>query len=143
MPPRKKAGASSQFDASEVMQPVQALRGRMDAAGSSRKRTLEEVGVSGVSKEVQHMGAEDVSAEIEAICMRAVASIMRGDGFSYMMPSRVASNQMYAHTPPLSRTPPQEDSPAGRLSLRSACTAAPPPDHRHTSTDTRPPTHVL
>ncbi|EOD14427.1 type II DNA topoisomerase VI subunit A 2 [Emiliania huxleyi CCMP1516] len=67
----------------------------MDAAGSSRKRTLEEVGVSGVSKEVQHMGAEDVSAEIEAICMRAVASIMRGDGFSYMMPSRVASNQMY------------------------------------------------
>jgi len=95
MPPRKKAGASSQFDASEVMQPVQALRGRMDAAGSSRKRTLEEVGVSGVSKEVQHMGAEDVSAEIEAICMRAVASIMRGDGFSYMMPSRVASNQMY------------------------------------------------
>ena len=58
MPPRKKAGASSQtqFDASEVMQPVQALRGHMDAAGSSRKRTLEEVGVSGVSKEVQHMG---------------------------------------------------------------------------------------
>jgi len=52
------AGASSQFDASDVMQPVQALRGHMDAAGSSRKRTLEgeEVGVSGVSKEVQHMG---------------------------------------------------------------------------------------
>ena len=138
MPPRKKAGASSQFDASEVMQPVQALRGRMDAAGSSRKRTLEEVGVSGVSKEVQHMGAEDVSAEIEAICMRAVASIMRGDGFSYMMPSRVASNQMYADTPPLS---PSRHPKRIRPPVASPFAPPAPPRHRLT-TDTRPPTHV-
>ena len=80
MPPRKKAGASSQFDASEVMQPVQALRGRMDAAGSSRKRTLEEVGVSGVSKEVQHMGGRLIFfSENFVWCTSSVVRATRGN----------------------------------------------------------------
>ena len=103
MPPaRKRAGkeAASRGDGplwepEEVLQPVKQLRRQMDQVGASRKRTLEEVGVVGVSKEVKNMSSEDVTAEIELICLRAVSSIMRGDGFSFLMPSRVASNQMY------------------------------------------------
>jgi len=79
----------------EVLQPVKQLRRKMGQAGSSRKQTLEEVGVLGVSKEVKNMPSDDVTAEIERICLDAVGSILRGEGFSYLMPSRVASNQMY------------------------------------------------
>lgn len=86
---------ASAWDVEEVLQPVKQLRRKLGQAGSSRKQTLEEVGVLGVSKEVKNMPADDVTAEIERICLDAVGSILRGEGFSYLMPSRVASNQMY------------------------------------------------
>mmetsp|Transcript_34828 Transcript_34828/g.112318 ORF Transcript_34828/g.112318 Transcript_34828/m.112318 type:complete len:417 (+) Transcript_34828:35-1285(+) len=86
---------ASAWDVEEVLQPVKQLRRKMGQAGSSRKQTLEEVGVLGVSKEVKNMPSDDVTAEIERICLDAVGSILRGEGFSYLMPSRVASNQMY------------------------------------------------
>jgi meiotic recombination protein SPO11 len=86
---------ASVWDTEEVLQPVRQLRRKMEQAGSSRKQTLAEIGVLGVSKEVKNMPADDVTAEIERICLDAVRSIMRGEGFSYLMPSRVASNQMY------------------------------------------------
>jgi len=103
MPPARKRAAASPgggsssnapvWDTELVLKPVKQLRRLMDA--TSRAQTLEEAGVVGVSKEVKNMPADDVTTEIETICLRAVASIMQGDSFSYLMPSRVASNQMY------------------------------------------------
>tara|TARA_B100000513_G_scaffold101038_2_gene43240 strand:- start:3053 stop:4249 length:1197 start_codon:yes stop_codon:yes gene_type:complete len=97
MPPRKRAPASDDavpLEASAVLRPVKALRASLGDKASS-KRTLAEVGISGVSKEVRHMDASDVRSELETICLRTVASILRSEGFSYKMPSRAASNQQY------------------------------------------------
>ena len=95
MAPKKRPTGGQdevQWDKMTVMKPVKALR--RDTSVSSHKLTLEDVGISGVSKEVSNMDAADVTAELETIALEAVASIMRGEGFSYWMPTRTASNHL-------------------------------------------------
>ena len=81
-------------DPARVLKPIKALRASMGSSAAA-KRTLAEIGISGVSKEVANMDTDQVTAEIEAICMSAIASVLRGDGFRYIMPARTASNQLY------------------------------------------------
>ena len=77
-----------------VLKPVKALRAKL-GAGPQAKRTLADIGISGVTKEVAAKTAEEVRAEIEAVVLECVASIMRGEGFSYSIPSRTSSNCVY------------------------------------------------
>ena len=102
MPPKRATpagGASSSSapppDKDKVMAPVKRLRAAMPSSSATEKRTLEDVGVTGVTKEVRVMERQEVMAEIEAICLQAVASVMRGEGFSYTMPARTAANHLY------------------------------------------------
>ena len=101
MPPKRAtpAAASSSSapppDKDKVMAPVKRLRAAMPSSSATEKRTLEDVGVTGVTKEVRVMERQEVMAEIEAICLQAVASVMRGEGFSYTMPARTAANHLY------------------------------------------------
>ena len=41
------------------------------------------------------MARHEVRANIEHICLQAVATIMKGEGFSYTMPARTTSNHLY------------------------------------------------
>jgi meiotic recombination protein SPO11 len=100
MPPTSKgkrpvaATAVDPAAAAATMAPVKKLRSQMGSSASSKK-TLEEVGVKGVFKEVKGMERQEVRANIESLCLQAVASIMRGEGFSYTMPARTATNMLY------------------------------------------------
>ena len=95
MPPKKRQADSAPApDAGVVLKPIKALRAKMGPK-ASQKKTLEEVGLGGKNIEVRAMDSDGVTGAIEAICVRAVSSILRGEGFSYHMPSRAASNQLY------------------------------------------------
>jgi len=88
------ASGASAADEAAVLRKVKQLRSSL-GGGSGPKLTLEQAGVSGVCREVRAMGTREVRDEIERICLCAVSSIMRGDGFAYSMPSRAASNVLY------------------------------------------------
>ena len=83
-----------QWDVAKVMAPVKKLKTTM-GANAATKRTLADVGMSGVTKEVVSMEREDVKNEIERIILQAALSIMRGEGFSYTMPARTSGNMVY------------------------------------------------
>lgn len=87
MPPPK-------YNTEECMKAVKKLRAKMGPSAAAKK-TLEEIGMSGVTKEVVAMDSRGVMGEIERIAMETTLSIMRGQGFSYSMPSRTASNMVY------------------------------------------------
>jgi meiotic recombination protein SPO11 len=90
MPPKRPAKET----VADVLKPIKALRAKMGSAAPAKK-SLDEVGVSGVTKEVRNLQGAEVRSEIEAVVLRCVTSIMRGDGFSYSIPARTASNCVY------------------------------------------------
>ena len=96
MPPKAagKRPAAPPANVATIMAPVKRLRSDMGSSASTKK-TLEEVGITGVTKEVKALDRAAVRANIEQICMQAVATIMRGEGFTYTMPARTATNQLY------------------------------------------------
>ena len=106
----------------KVLKPIKQLRASMGPKAAA-KRTLAEIGISGVSKEVESMDTDQVTAEIEAVCMGAIASVLRGEGFRYIMPARTASNQLCALAPkPRSRATPAGCRGAGTfLSSTALC----------------------
>ena len=99
MPPSSKAAAkrpaaATKWDVDQVLKPVKKLRQAMGSAVAAKK-TLQDIGMSGVTKEVVSMETRGVMAEIERIAIEATLSIMRGEGFSYTMPARTSSNMVY------------------------------------------------
>ena len=99
MAPKAAAGKRAappppKWDTQLVLKPVKKLRAGMGTSAAAKK-TLEDIGMSGVTKEVVAMGGSGVMAEIERIALAATLSIMRGEGFSYTMPARTSSNMVY------------------------------------------------
>jgi len=88
----KRAPAAPTWDVQQVLKPVKKLREGMTTI---EKRTLEDIGMSGVTKEVVAMDRQGVTGEIERIIFDAAVSIMRGQGFSYTMPARTNTNMVY------------------------------------------------
>ena len=97
MPPKtatpKAQGKRKETDP-DVLKPVKALRAKLGTTALAKK-TLDDIGISGVTKEVANKNSEEVRAEIESVVLECVASIMRGEGFSYSIPARTASNCIY------------------------------------------------
>jgi len=81
-------------ETAKALVPIKRLRSQMGSSATTKK-TLEEIGIKGVHKEVRGMARHEVRANIESICLQAVATIMRGEGFSYTMPARTTSNHLY------------------------------------------------
>ena len=100
MPPSSKAsgkraaGPAPKWAPEVCLKPVKKLRASMGAS-SAAKRTLDDIGMTGVTKEVVAMDTRGVMSEIERIAIQATLSIMRGQGFQYMMPARTSSNMIY------------------------------------------------
>lgn len=90
----KKRRATSDYTVADVMGPVGALRRAMGAPAPPRK-TLAELGVAGVLREVLELDAVRVRRALEAALAAVARSIMKGDGFRYVVPTRSAGNQLY------------------------------------------------
>ena len=98
MPPSGKGKAKEKvpkWDVPTVMKPINKLKQKMEKTGTAKKKTLDDIGMSGVTKEVVAKDARGVMSEIERIAIQATLSIMRGQGFQYMMPARTSSNMIY------------------------------------------------
>ena len=67
---------------------------RAEAAASRGPRTLADLGITGV-REVAELSADEVLDSIEEHLCSVAASVMGGEGFSFAVPSRAASNQEY------------------------------------------------
>lgn len=80
---------------SVVMKPVKDLRSGLRAASSRPRRNLQDIGVLGVLKEVLELGGSDVRRRLERALAEVARSIMNGDGFRYIVPTRSAGNQLY------------------------------------------------
>lgn len=76
------------------MTPVRALHAAMSRPKVTH-RTLNELGLRGVLKEVLELDADHVRRAIEGAMAEVARSVMKGNGFSYVVPTRSASNQLY------------------------------------------------
>jgi meiotic recombination protein SPO11 len=83
-------------DAGAVLAKVRALvtASRARAAATGRPPTLAELGITGV-REVIEMPADGVLTGLESLLCSAASSALAGDGFSFAVPSRAASNTEY------------------------------------------------
>lgn len=91
---KRPAHAVDPADTAKIMVPIKRLRSQMGSSAAAKK-TLEELGIKGVHKEVRGMARNEVRENIEHICLQAVATIMKSEGFSYTMPARTTSNHLY------------------------------------------------
>ena len=81
---------------SKVMSHVRSLRDRMRRQQKNNEpKTLSDLGIHGVLKEVLELGPMEVSRLVERSLADIARTILKGDGFRYIVPSRSAGNQMY------------------------------------------------
>ncbi|KJE92020.1 topoisomerase [Capsaspora owczarzaki ATCC 30864] len=90
---RKGPLAVASKDAAVVLQEVNKLA-KAQQQSVKHRATLEELGISD-AREVAVMDDADVAQTIERIVIQAAQSILAGTGFSYDVPSRASSNQLY------------------------------------------------
>ena len=79
---------------SKVIARVSVLERAMTAGAGSR-RTLEDVALSKEYREVEDRDGDVIAAAIEQVMISAARSILAGDGFEYVLPSRGATDQVY------------------------------------------------
>jgi meiotic recombination protein SPO11 len=73
---------------------VDALTRKIVASASEKIITLADLNLP-AAYEVKDLGAEAVMGKIEDIVMRCVKTIMAGEGFTFTIPTRTESNQLY------------------------------------------------
>lgn len=88
----KGAGSS---DVAKVMGPVQRLRDAMTAAVGAAPRSLAELNMAGVLREVLELAPIQVRRVIERTLAATARSVLKGGGVSYVVPTRSAGNQLY------------------------------------------------
>lgn len=77
----------------EIMKKAEQLE-RAVKAKKEETRTLKDLSLSNV-REVVDKDAQAVLDEIESSILKVAMSILRGDGFSYAVPNRTKTNQLY------------------------------------------------
>lgn len=77
------------------MQKVTALVSECIRKATRPRRTLSELGIDNIKHEVLDMNSDAVRAEVERMMVDIAHSILAGEGFSYMVPSRSSGNQLY------------------------------------------------
>lgn len=92
-PSTKRQRGAEASSVRDVMKPVRDLRSSMVV--QRPRRNLEDMEMQGVLKEVLELGGNDVQHRVEEALAVVVRSIMKGDGFRYVVPTRSASNQLY------------------------------------------------
>ncbi|KAL3586054.1 hypothetical protein D5086_012921 [Populus alba] len=80
---------------SVILQTLQSLVISTASASSSKPLTLSDLSLSSSCREVTDLSLTSVQSEIEALTISIVQSILSGKGFSFNVPSRAATNQLY------------------------------------------------
>lgn len=81
---------------SYISSSIKAAAGAGGASSSSSKPlTLADLSLSSSCREVADLSLSSVQTEIETVIVQIARSILAGDGFSFSVPSRAASNQLY------------------------------------------------
>lgn len=88
----KRSGGNA--DGGYVASAAEGSSAKARASSSGRSLTLADVGIVG-AKEVGELAPDEVMDGIEAELSSVTASVMRGEGFSYSVPSRASGNQRY------------------------------------------------
>ncbi|KAL0207349.1 hypothetical protein P9112_011977 [Eukaryota sp. TZLM1-RC] len=95
MPPRKrKASSSVPEDVDDILVHVDVLS-RKEKANKRKRLSLDDISTELDLKEVQILGASQVSQSIEQQMLRIAHTILEGEGVSFTLPSRASSNQHY------------------------------------------------
>lgn len=68
---------------------------RTSSASTSKPLTLDDLNLASTCREVTDVDPESVKESIERTILAAAKSILAGEGFSFSVPSRSATNQMY------------------------------------------------
>lgn len=69
--------------------------GGASSSSSSKPLTLADLSLSSSCREVADLSLSSVQTAIETVIVQIARSILAGDGFSFSVPSRAASNQLY------------------------------------------------
>jgi hypothetical protein len=95
---RGARGRRPSHNPEDDMAGVEALAERvqreLSEAAGGKQITLEDLGIGDVT-EVRELPPPDVLASIEGVFAEAADSIMSGQSFSFMVPNRASSNQLY------------------------------------------------
>jgi meiotic recombination protein SPO11 len=79
----------------DVLGPVRRLGAATLALGAQTARDLSALGIRGLLREVLEMDATAVRRGVERVLAAAAKTIVAGEGFRYVVPTRSTSNQMY------------------------------------------------
>lgn len=80
---------------SEILAALHKLRSQSQNPSSSKALTLTDLDLATTCREVSDLDATSVTSSIERAILDIAKSILSGRGFSFDVPSRSASNQMY------------------------------------------------
>lgn len=78
-----------------VMAPVRMLRDAMASLGVKARRSLAQIAVSGVLREVLELSPAEVRRVIEKVLAEVARTVLKGEGLMYVVPTRSAGNQLY------------------------------------------------
>ena len=82
-------------DVSVVLRHVHSAMNRMHQSESKPAATLASLGLSGVKREVALMEEDEVRCQIEKVFLLITDSILASEGFSFDVPVRSGTNQLY------------------------------------------------
>jgi meiotic recombination protein SPO11 len=94
-PPKPKTPAKRKPALTDVLGPVRRLGTATLALGLKTARDLSALGIGGLLREVLEMDANAVRRGVERVLTAAAKTIVAGEGFRFVVPTRSASNQMY------------------------------------------------
>jgi meiotic recombination protein SPO11 len=92
---RRRGGAAPALSSDVVLGPVKQLLAATAKLRKEAVRGLDQLGISGALVEVLEMDASSVRRGVERALAAVARSIIKGDGFRYVVPTRSAGNQMY------------------------------------------------
>mmetsp|Transcript_1233 Transcript_1233/g.3804 ORF Transcript_1233/g.3804 Transcript_1233/m.3804 type:complete len:416 (+) Transcript_1233:53-1300(+) len=93
---KKTGGASSNSVVDRGLKSIRKLREELFVNDDdSRPKTLEELGIKNVLKEVLELDTNSVSKVIEKVMSEVFKTVLHGDGCHYVIPNRSSSNQHY------------------------------------------------
>ncbi|KAH9735539.1 DNA topoisomerase 6 subunit A [Citrus sinensis] len=72
-----------------------AANGASTSSSSSKPLTLSDLSLSATCREVTDLSLSAVQSTIETLILQIARSILAGNGFSFQVPSRASSNQLY------------------------------------------------
>jgi meiotic recombination protein SPO11 len=92
---RRRGGTAPALSSDLVLGPVRQLLAATAKLRKGAVRGLDQLGISGALVEVLEMDASSVRRGVERALAVVARSIIKGDGFRYVVPTRSAGNQMY------------------------------------------------